>query len=246
MSLFKNVWEWMFIHPDTIINLFVAVGTVGLAVLTVFQVRLTLAREVSERVYAPLEPVVLGWTDPTQTPSAEGWKKLKDSNAWLVRRLPRRLFDRLNQIEGRIESLGSFPGRKGTLIRDQMSAFGATTFPKATSADWPDLWLKGDSLNERIDPWALWVMEMPLRAYAQSRGREDEDPKWYVETCQNSQTSSPRTKDLEVAEACVAKVFSALDAAPFAIELRKNLRVIAEKSRLALAEIRRRHLRLIA
>lgn len=85
----------------------VAVGTIGLTILTAYQLRRdrgeAIARELADRVYVPMRKVAIGWQNSewhTQIP--EPWPILKETVPYLTARVPtplRELFEKARSID---------------------------------------------------------------------------------------------------------------------------------------------------
>jgi hypothetical protein len=95
---------------STLIEALVAVGTVGLTLLTAYQLRRdrkdALARELADRVYVPMRDVATKWQDPEAMPSyPTNWSALERAVPYLTARVPsdlRKLFEKAGAIEREI------------------------------------------------------------------------------------------------------------------------------------------------
>src|SRR6266571_2859227 len=88
-----------------IIEGLVAVGTVGLTVLTAYQLRRdrkeALARELADRVYVPMRDVAERWQDPEATPSyTTSWGGLERAVPYLTIKVPKDLKELFEKAEG--------------------------------------------------------------------------------------------------------------------------------------------------
>lgn len=94
---------------SVLIEALVAVGTVGLTVLTAYQLRRdrgeSLARELADRVYVPMRQEAIGWQNPESSWHPASWGELKMFIPYLTARVPsdlRKLFDSSEAIEREI------------------------------------------------------------------------------------------------------------------------------------------------
>jgi hypothetical protein len=95
---------------STLIEALVAVGTVGLTILTAYQLRRdrkeALARELADRVYVPMSDVATKWQDPEAMASyPTNWSALERAVPYLTARVPsdlRKLFEKGGAIEREI------------------------------------------------------------------------------------------------------------------------------------------------
>ena len=93
-----------------LIEALVAVGTVGLTLLTAYQLRRdrkeALARELADRVYVPMRDVAAKWQNPEAMASyPTNWSALERTTPYLTSRVPsdlRKLFEKAGAIEREI------------------------------------------------------------------------------------------------------------------------------------------------
>jgi hypothetical protein len=143
----------------------VAVGTVGLTILTAYQLRRdrreALARELADRVYVPMSDVAAKWQDPEAMASyPTNWSALERAVPYLTVRVPsdlRKLFEKAGAIEREIsiynravydlirsQSLGSKLQVSNTIVRIMKGK------EYLGDVNMTNLWKSGKSLEQYV------------------------------------------------------------------------------------------------
>src|SRR6266568_9122971 len=114
----------------TVIEAFVAVGTVGLTVLTAYQLRRdrkeALARELADRVYVPMRKDAISLQDPEALPFGSKWAYLEQTAPYLTIKVPKDLKELFDKAEGLGGVINLYTRPVGDFIRTYSSVLGTS------------------------------------------------------------------------------------------------------------------------
>jgi hypothetical protein len=109
----------------------VAVGTIGLTVLTAYQLRRdrreAIAQELADRVYVPLRKAALGWQNPDSLLYYSPWRELQENVPYLTAKVPsdlRKLFENQEMIA---DIIATYTSPTVNLIKSQGWSPGCNT-----------------------------------------------------------------------------------------------------------------------
>ncbi len=218
---------------STIINGAVAVGTIGLSLLTVYQTQLlirerraTQARELAEKIYAPLREPVLTW-QRIEYPSFTQWRQFKSGMPYLTLRVPKELTTLLDQGDEIIDEMIRLQEKVRSRCEEKMGDLGwelalskgqQTTLKKETTVNvlvknnailrldynnLPTIWGSGKDLY-------TWILDYFTKNLP--------DTQWSVDLL----VGGTKFGGLEEAKLIVGELFEDLAQQPYAKRLRER------------------------
>ncbi len=217
----------------------VAVGTVGLTVLTAYQLRRdrreALARELADRVYVPMRKHAQAWQALEGIPSTSTWRDLEGNVPYLTMRVPsdiRKLFEKGDAID---RELRVYIGPTTEFIRSQAWSPGTNTTIR---------FMKGTQFLGEIYLINIWKSGKTFMQYAKDFMARNHPliPDWSlvlwaevpVPTGGLGQQAVGGAKEVEE---YVEKVFKFLESKPEAVTYRDKYRELAEIGAKAQAKI---------
>jgi hypothetical protein len=231
----------------TIVDSLVAIGTLALAGLTVYQLRLFIqerkanqARELAERVYTPLRMEVALWVNPEFVfgfVSSKAWIELKEKAPYLVLRLPRDLVNLLDTPQPLLKTIEFLGTQVRGVIRDITDQVGIKLCAQArvTFRGPPFIRVLGKSvLITTADIGTVWAARMSLKDWVEKYVNDHYPVKdWEVEVLSGSDRIGGLTEAEEITEA----VFATLKNQPFACELLNKIYELQGLAQKAISQI---------
>ncbi len=162
-----------------LINLAVAIGTLALAVLTVYQLRLLIrerkasqARELADRIYTPLRKEFVLWSSPEEVyggVSSKTWKELKETAPYLTQRLPRDLASILDKVESLSPRVYFLSIQVRRIITGETNRLGRSLRDRASEHDLTMLRIVGkQDLIASLDIGRVWSAKMTLMDWSRN------------------------------------------------------------------------------
>lgn len=228
---------------STFVNMLVALGTLLLAGLTVYQLRLfvqerraTRARELADRVYTPLRAEVALWQCPELVfngVSDKTWLELKEKAPYLILRIPSELVITLNNAEPLVKRIGFLAIQVRAMIVEQTKRLGVDLCAKR-NLDYrgePLIRVLGKNLLIKlVDLGEVWSSRASLKDWVEKYVEEHYPVRdWEVEVL----SGSDRLGGLKEAEEMNKVVFNSLSCDPFACELLEKIYEFKELAKKA-------------
>ncbi len=148
----------------TVIEAFVAVGTVGLTVLTAYQLRRdrkeALARELADRVYVPMRKDAISLQDPEALPFGSKWAYLEQTAPYLTIKVPKDLKELFDKAEGLGGVINLYTRPVGDFIRTYSSVLGTSLKIRISKGAEPlgeiypvNIWKSGKSFTQYVEDY---------------------------------------------------------------------------------------------
>ncbi len=163
-----------------LLNAAVAVGTLALAALTYYQLRLlsrerraTQARELADRVYTPLLRDVAKWTKPEEVygdASCKTWTELKLQAPYLGLRVPRDIATKLDEAERVFGRIGFLLSQVRPMIHLEANRLGRKLATEIGITGEKETMLRivdSNSLIVNLDIGKIWAAKLSLKDWAQ-------------------------------------------------------------------------------
>lgn len=214
----------------------VAVGTIGLTILTAYQLRRdrreAVARELADRVYVPMRQEALRWQSPESSPHLPTWKEIEDNSPYLVPRVPselRNLFQKARAIE---RSISAYTETLTSLIRSQTIEVGSNTTVHI---------FKDQQFLGFVYPLYLWISGKDLQQYVRDYIGYSYPlvKEWSLELHVDVPTNQRVGGNKEAID-YMEKLVRFLESKPEAVSVRKNYRELAEIGAEAQAQIEKK------
>lgn len=219
--------------PNILINLAVAIGTLALAFLTVYQLQLfkqehraAQARELGERIYTPLRVEIRSWSDPERVYenfSVKTWKELKEKYPYLTQRIPTDLAGLLNHAEDLQPHFAFLKSQVYRMIYEETDRLGRELAGVAQSNGTQFRAYSKDRPFLDFDAASVWVRETTLSEFVENYVKmcypiED----WEVEVL----VSGRKAGDIKDAEHITERVLEFLKGQVLAREFLERIHVI--------------------
>lgn len=231
----------------TLVDSVVAIGTLALAVLTVYQLRLFIqerkasqARELAERIYTPLRLEVAKWAKPEEVfygALSKTWTELKEKAPYLTLKLPRDLVDTLNTAERLLSRIAFLSGQVRGTIQEEIDRLGIALCEKRRVSFHGSPFIRvrgGIEMITQVDLGRVWCTKMSLTEWVENYVKNNYPVKdWEVEIF----SGSDRLGALEEAEEMAEGVFALLKNQPFARELLEKICEVQELAQKASSRI---------
>lgn len=232
---------------STLVDSLVAIGTLALAVLTVYQLRLFIrerkanqARELADRIYTPLRVEVASWINPEQVfndASCKTWTDLKERMPYLTLRLPRDLVGLLDTTQQLLNRIGFLNIQVREMIQDEMHRLSAELCTRS-GVNYRGLGviriLGKRELITQVDLGRVWCMKTTVKEWVENYVQTHYPVKeWELEIL----NGADRVGGLKEAEEIAQQVFTSLKNQPFASELREKIYKVKELAQKAISRI---------
>jgi hypothetical protein len=231
----------------TLVDSLVAMGTLALAALTVYQLRLFLrerkanqARELAERIYTPVRMEVAIWAKPEEVfkgALSKTWTELKEKAPYLTLRLPRDLVDTLNTAERLLSRISFLSIQVRGMIQEEIDRLGIALCAKrgVTFHGSPLIRVRGGiEMITQVDLGRVWCTQMSVKEWVENYVKDHYPVKdWEVEIF----SGSDRLGALKEAEEMTQDVFALLKNEPFARELLEKIYELQGLAQKAISRI---------
>lgn len=231
----------------TLVDSLVAIGTLALAVITVYQLYLFIkerkanqARELAERVYTPLRMEVAKWAKPEwvfNIPLSNTWTELKEKAPYLTLKLPRNLEDALDTSERLLTRINFLSSQVRTMIREETDRLGLALCAKRGVNFHGSPFIRvrdGVHLITQVDLGSVWCTKMSLKEWVENYVKNYYPVKhWEVEIL----SASDWLGALKEAEEMAEKLFDLLKNQPFARELLEKIYELQGLAQQAISQI---------
>jgi hypothetical protein len=219
----------------TIVDSLVAIGTLALAALTVYQLRLFInerkanqARELAERIYTPLRMEVAIWTKPEEVfngalSASKTWTELKEKAPYLTLKLPRDLRDTLDSAERLLSRIYFLSSQVRAMIQEETDRLGMALCAKRSVSFHGSPFIRvvgGHQMITQVYLGSVWCSKMSLKEWVENYVKDHYPVKdWEVEIFSGSDRIGALKEGEEMAEA----MFALLKNQPFARELLEKI-----------------------
>jgi hypothetical protein len=225
------------VDASLVIEALVAVGTIGLSLLTVYQTQLLIrerrasqARELAEKIYTPLRVEVVYWQD-VELVRLPPWKFFKDTMPYLTLRVPKDIATLLDGGDQILRNMARLEEKARNFCGDQLKSLGwelaqakgqrstlePTTAFRVLVNNSVVLTLDGTSISQ------VWVSGKDLKRWVSDYCSKNlPDAAWKMDVIVGGQNFG----DLENAETIATKLFGSLAGQPYAEELRASARAL--------------------
>jgi hypothetical protein len=230
-----------------LVDLAVAIGTLGLAFLTVYQLRLlmrerkaTQARELADHVYTPLRKEIASWTNPEEIyggASFKTWTELKENAPYLTLRVPPDLSTTLDEAKQLISRVNFLKSQIGPMMYKETNRLGREFAVKVGISREDQTMLRivdKHGLIANLDMGRVWSTRTSLRNWAKTYVATHypvED--WEVQIL----VGPDPTGSTKEAEQLAEQLFEFLKGQPLARELLKKIEEVTTLSRHAIERI---------